>query len=170
MTRSSIRFTGILTLALAALSFTAFAAKKKPEESAAPKVHDPAAFKAKGTILECTDYLLTGRTPDTNRSLQTKNIEAGLPICFVPDEEDEVYLLVEPSAQASSRIQPIENFLGGGVVLDGVVYQKGNLKAITINQIGRSGPYMDRETRRAKNPEPTRHENIPGTKKDPSLP
>lgn len=168
MTCSRTRVALTLALVLAVASFAAVAAKKKTD-SAAPKDPDPAAFKAQGMIVECTDYLLFGRTPDTHRDIQTKNIAAGLPVCFVADVDSEVYLLVEPSNLASTRIQPMENFLGRGVILDGVVYQKGSIKAVTINQIGRAGAYEDRQTRRAKNPTPTRYQE-PGGKRDPSLP
>src|SRR5262245_8675435 len=100
--------------------------------------------------------------------MQTKHIDSGMPACFIADIDHDVYLLLEPESQAKEKFQPTENWLAGDVTISGIVYQKGSLKALTIDSIKRMGGYTDRQSRRPNNPEPNRKLNQKDPKKIPS--
>lgn len=152
--------TVVATLSLSA----AFAA---PPEA---KVKGPEAFKQRGEIVDCTEYLLTGQHGEARLQFQAQAIDAGRPACFISSEDGEVYLLVQYGGDARSQFQPTTTFMGGDVQLDGVVYQRGALKALSINSIARTGAFTDRESRRSDNPTPTRLTDTKDPKKSPYVP
>ena len=162
MSRSSTAFRSVIALAVLLPSALFALAADKKAEKAAPKPAEPTTLRATGALVDCTDYLLLGKTPEDHRDIQVKNMTSGMPACFIDGADGTVYLLVNLAGHAKDLIQPIESFIGEGLVVDGVVYQKGSLKALAISSFNRSGTYEDRQTRRKDNMTATRHQ-----KKDP---
>ena len=152
----------ILVAALA--TFVAYGDKKKAEKPA-PDESDTASLHSTGEIVDCGDYLVMGKKPADHRAIQVKNIDDGLPACFIDDADGQVYLLVDLGGPARTHFQPTDTWLSAGVELDGVVYQRGNLKALTINEVKRTGAFTDREQRRKLNMEPNKKPEVrPDTK------
>jgi hypothetical protein len=138
----------------AAASIAAAASKKS--QPAEPATAGPTAFHATGMIMDCSDYLLMGKTPLDHREVQLKNIDAGMPACFMDTADGQVYLLVDLAGQAKEKFQPTGTWISEGVELDGVLYERGGMKSLAINEVKRTGVFTDRESRRKNNPQPNK--------------
>ena len=159
----------VLTLALAAPALLAAKAPKStPPAAPADRELETASLTSAGEIVDCADYMFLGKKGDDRRTLQAQHLDAGMPACFIADVDKDVYLLLELDSQARMKFQPTENFIAGDVMIQGVVYQKGSLKALAIDTISRTGGYTDRQSRRPNNPEPNRKFNIKDPKKIPN--
>jgi hypothetical protein len=165
VSRRTLRLVTLAALLIGAAATASFAAG--PVE---PKAKDPAALHERGTIVDCTDYMLMGKKGPERRDFQAKSIDSGMPACFLSSRDGEVYLLLELGTQAREKFQPTPTFIAAEIEMDGVVYQRGSLKALAINEIKRTGGYTDRESRRPDNPEPTRLTNQKDPKKSPYVP
>ena len=149
--RSAFVYVFLITLgAAAALAESGIATPK-----VTPKVSGPSSLNTRGEIVDCSEYLLMGKKGNDRIEVQAKNIDSGMPACFIADS-GEIYLLVEYGEQARSKFQPSQTFIDADVIVEGVVYERGSLKALSISDIKRTGGYTDRESRRPSNPEPTR--------------
>ena len=165
MSRRSLRFVSLIVILIGAPLAASFSTG--PVE---PKVMNPEPLHTRGMIVDCTDYMFMGNKAPDRRDQQSKNIDSGMPACFVSSTDGEVYLLLELNGQAREKFQPTPTFILGEIELDGVIYQRGSLKTVAINSIGRTGPYTDRQTRRPDNQEPTRRLDTKDPKKNPYVP
>ena len=159
----------VLALTLAAPVLLAAKAKKEPPAELKEPISETASFTSTGEIVDCSDYLFFGKKGNDRRTIQAAHLDAGMPACFIADVDKDVYLLLQPEGQVKEKFQPTENFIGGDVTIIGVVYQKGSLKALSIDSIARLGTYSDRQSRRIKNPEPNRKQDVKDPKK-PDIP
>ena len=158
MNRSPLRALAATTLLLMT-TLPVLAAKQ-----GAPLPSETTPLHARGEIVDCTDYIMLGRKGPERRDMQAANIDSGMPACFISDQGD-VYLLLELGGHARSKFQPTQTWIAGDIIVDGVVYQQGSLKALNITQMQRTGAYSDRQSRRASNPEPTVGKGVKEPKK-----
>ena len=158
MSRSSLRFLATATLLL----MPALPALASKQEAPLPSETQP--LHARGEIVDCTDYFILGKKGPDRRTIQASNINSGMPACFISDDGD-VYLLVDLGGHAREKFQPTESWIAGDLAVDGVIYQRGSLKALIITTIQRTGGYTDRESRRPKSPEPAAARKVTEPKK-----
>ena len=155
-----------------ALAVSLILAAKTPKNEPAPAAQEPssetASFSSTGEVVDCADYLFFGKKGPDRADMQSKHIDSGMPACFIADVDHDVYLLLEPDGLANVKFQPTESWLAGDVTVMGVVYQKGSLKALSIDSIKRQSGYTDRQSRRPNNPEPNRKLNQKDPKKVPN--
>ena len=147
----------------------ALLAAKAPKNEPPAKLPDPqletASLSSTGEIVDCADYMFLGKKGDERRTIQARHVDDGMPACFIADVDKDVYLLIDPDNQVRVKFQPTENYIAADVMIQGVVYQKGSLKALAIDTIARTGGYTDRQSRRPNNPEPNRKFNLKDPKK-----
>ena len=169
MSRHPISVAAVMVLILA-LAVPMLLAAKAPKNEPAPTEpeSETASLTSTGEVVDCADYLFFGKKGPDRANMQAMHIDSGMPACFIADVDHDVYLLLSPEAHAREKFQPTESFLGGDVLITGIVYQKGSLKALTVDTIKRQGGYTDRQSRRPNNPEPNRKLNQKDPKKIPN--
>lgn len=160
--------TALTVILFAPALMAAKAPKNAPPAEPKEPTSETASFASTGEIVDCTDYLFFGHKGTERRSAQAEHIDSGMPACFIADIDKDVYLLLAADGQAKEKFQPTENFIAGDVSIQGIVYQKGSLKSLAVDNITRLGAYTDRQSRRPNNPEPNRKLNMKDPKKSPN--
>jgi hypothetical protein len=105
-------------------------AKRSSKEPAAPR-----EVTLTGEIVDCTDFIMSGKRGPERRLTAAKNIDSGMPACFVANPKDGVYLLLTTRGQARTHFQPTPNFLGANLRIKGIVYDQGGIQALKIDTI-----------------------------------
>jgi hypothetical protein len=170
VSRRPIPLAAVAVLAIT-VALPLFMAAKAPKNEPAPAqepTSETAALTSTGEVVDCTDYLFFGKKGPDRVDTQTRHIDSGMPACFIADADHDVYLLLAPDTQAKVKFDPVANWLAGDVLITGIVYQKGSLKALAVDSIKRQGGYTDRQSRRPSNPEPSRKLNPKDPKKTPN--
>jgi hypothetical protein len=110
-----------------------------------------APIQVSGEIVDCSSYVLMGRRGVDQRALQAHNIETGMPACLIADD-GQVYLLLSPAGLVKEKFQPIETYLGGGTTIEGTLYQRGALKAITPDRVSSTSVKLRHDTKKDVHP------------------
>jgi hypothetical protein len=125
-----------LVVAVLVLSAPGAQAAKPP----APTDRSPEPVHIAGAIVDCADYIVLGPTPTDRRELHAASIDSGMPACFKADADGQVYLLIAMKGFAKEKFEPTSNFVGGGTTISGTLYERGSLKALTVESIERTIP------------------------------
>src|SRR5439155_25045686 len=128
-------------LLLVTTRFVASAAAAPARTPPAQKTRSE-SVKISGEIVDCADYLMTGRHGAEQRYIQARNIDQGMPACLVADKDGQIYLLMSPSGQAREKFSPTDNFIGGGTLVTGTVYERGAFKSLVIDRIDRAASQL----------------------------
>jgi hypothetical protein len=92
-----------------------------------------------GEVVDIKNYMMYGMkadNPDRKAAVES-SITAGNPLGFLHTKTGKIYMVVMPQQEENANAK-LKEYLGLRVYVKGVVYQKGKIQMIVLNDIGKS--------------------------------